>query len=44
MHALAETLADEAQPRQAGMGGFRHCALHIEMEYGLGRQVAADRK
>ena len=32
MHARAELLADEAQPRDAGMGGFGNRALHIEMK------------
>src|SRR6266446_4316728 len=33
MDALAETQADEAQPRYPGMGGFRHRTRHVEMKY-----------
>src|SRR5690554_55014 len=35
MHAGAKALADEAQPGNAGMGGFRHRSLHIEMKHRL---------
>src|SRR5208337_5068586 len=28
----AEPLADEAQPRDASVGGFRHRPLHVEMK------------
>ena len=33
MHALAQSLADEPQPRNSGMGGFRHRSLHVEMKH-----------
>ena len=35
MHAVAQPLADEAQPGNAGMGGFRHRSLHVEMKDGF---------
>jgi hypothetical protein len=36
MHARLELLADEAQPRDAGMGGLCHRSLHIEVKNGFG--------
>ena len=33
MHARPEPLADEAQPGNPGMGGFRHRSLHVEMKH-----------
>ena len=33
MHALAQPLADEAQPRNPGMGGFCYRSLHVEMKH-----------
>ena len=35
MHAFAELLAEVAQPRQTGVGGLRHAALHVEVKDGL---------
>jgi hypothetical protein len=35
MHARAKLLADEAQPGDAGMGGFGDRALHIKMKDGF---------
>jgi hypothetical protein len=35
MGPLSEALTDEAQPRDAGMGGFRHRSLHVELEDGF---------
>ncbi len=32
MGVLAKTLANEAQPGNPGMGGFRHRSLHVEMD------------
>jgi hypothetical protein len=32
MGAIAETLADKAQPRDTCMGGFRHRSLNIELK------------
>ena len=32
MGTRSEPLADEAQPGNAGMGGFRHRSLHVEMK------------
>jgi hypothetical protein len=36
MYASAEALADETKPGDAGVGGFRHRALHVEMKHRLG--------
>ena len=36
MHARPELLADEAQPRDASMGGLRHRSLHVEVKDGFG--------
>jgi len=33
MHTLPELPPDEAQPRNPGMGGFRHRALHVEVKH-----------
>jgi len=33
MHASADALADEAQPGDPCMGGFRHRSLHIEVKH-----------
>ena len=33
MHAGAEALADEAQPGNPCMGGFRHRSLHVEVKH-----------
>ena len=35
MHARPKPLADEAQPRNPGVGGFRDRSLHIEMKHRL---------
>jgi hypothetical protein len=35
MHTIAETLADEAQPRNSGMGRLRYRSLHVEMKNGF---------
>ena len=36
MHVLPKPPANEAQPGNPGMGGFRHRSLHVEMKHGLG--------
>jgi hypothetical protein len=35
MHMIAQTLVDEAQPRNSGMGRFRYRSLHVEMKNGF---------
>jgi len=35
MHTGAEALADEAQPGNPRMGGFRHRSLHVEVKHGF---------
>jgi hypothetical protein len=33
MHAVAQPLADDAQPLNPGMGGFRYRPLHVEIKH-----------
>ena len=36
MDLLSQMLADETQPGDAGMGGFRHRPLHVEVKHRFG--------